>query len=82
MSGYLNDGVLLYVNQLIDWDSFYRWSQGRDVDTAAERDALVEILETAAGVCSEIESSSRECWDQVAELENGQVVYPEHIQKG
>jgi hypothetical protein len=82
MSGYLNDGVLLYVNQLIDWESFYRWSQGKDVDADAERAALVEILETAAGVCSEIEGFSREGWDQTAELKDGRIVYPDHIQKG
>ena len=62
MSGYLNEGILLYVNQLIDWESFYEWSQGKEVDAGAERAALVEILETAAGVCSEIETFSRDSW--------------------
>ena len=82
MSGYLNEGVLLYVNQLIDWDSFYRWRQGPDVDADSERAALVEILETAAGVCSEIQEFSREGWNHASELKDGTVIYPEHIQKG
>ncbi len=82
MSGYLNDAVLLYVNQLIDWDSYYQWSRGPGVDIEAERGALVEILETAAGVCSEIEGFTREGWHLAAKLEDGEVVYTEHIQKG
>ena len=82
MSGYLNEGILLYVNQLIDWENFYQWSQGSDVDVDAERAALVEILETAAGICGEIEGFSREGWEQAARLEDGEVVYPDHIQKG
>ena len=82
MSGYLNEGILLYVDRLIDWESYYQWRQGSDVDIDAERAALVEILETAAGICGEIEGFSREGWDQAARLEDGNVVYPDHIQKG
>ena len=82
MSGYLNGSVLLYVNQLIDWESFYAWSRGADVDVEAERAALVEILETTASICSEIEEFSRAGWEQAARLEDGEVIYPDHIQKG
>jgi oligoendopeptidase F len=49
---------------------------------AAERDALVGILETAAGICAEIEKDSREGWEEAARLDQGVVVYPDHIQKG
>ena len=82
MSGYLTDVVRLYVNELIDWDSYYAWSRGGEVDVDAERAALMEILETAAGVCSEIEGFSRETWDEAATLVDGEVVYPERIRRG
>ncbi len=82
MSGYLNESILLYINQLIDWDSYYTWRQGPGVDVEAERAALIEVLETAAGVCSEIEGFSRAGWAQPARLEDGEVIYPDHIQKG
>ena len=45
MSGYLNESILLYINQLIDWDSYYTWRQGPGVDVEAERAALIEVLE-------------------------------------
>jgi len=79
---YLNDGILLYVNELIDWESYYHWGKGPDVDVDAERAALVEVLETAAGVCSEIEGLTREGWHESARLEDGEVVYPDHIKRG
>jgi alkylation response protein AidB-like acyl-CoA dehydrogenase len=79
---YLSNAVLLYVNELIDWDSFYAWHKGPDVDVDSERAALVGILETAAGICAEIETDAREGWEQAARLENGEVIYPAHIQKG
>lgn len=82
MSSYLNDVIRLYVERLIDWDAYYRWYRGPDVDVAAERAALTEILETAAAVCSEIEGMAREGWHEAARLEDGEVVYPEHIRKG
>jgi hypothetical protein len=84
MSGYLNDAVRLYVNELIDWESYYRWYRGASissVDVDAERDALLEVLETAAGICSEIETFARDGWEDAAKLENGEVVYPDHIQR-
>jgi alkylation response protein AidB-like acyl-CoA dehydrogenase len=82
MSAYLNDAVLLYVKQLIDWDSYYHWRNGADVDVAAERAALLEVLETAAGICSEIEGPCRAGWHESAKLVDGEVVYPEHIRRG
>jgi alkylation response protein AidB-like acyl-CoA dehydrogenase len=82
MPGYLNDGVLLYVKELIDWETYFHLSKGEDVDLEAEKAALVEILDTAAKICAEIEGEAREGWEQSAKLEDGQVVYPPHIQKG
>ncbi len=82
MSDYLGDAILLYVNQLIDWDSYYHWRRGRDCDVEAERSALVEILGTAAGICSEIETMTRPGWSEAARLEDGEVIYPDHIRRG
>jgi alkylation response protein AidB-like acyl-CoA dehydrogenase len=82
MSAYLNDAVLLYVNQLIDWDSYYHWRKGPQVDVDAERSALVEVLETAASICAEMEQSTRAGWHEEARLEQGRVVYPDHIRRG
>jgi alkylation response protein AidB-like acyl-CoA dehydrogenase len=82
MSSYLNDAILLYINELIDWDSYYLWSKGVDADVDAERAALIEVLETAASVCAEIEGLAREGWHEAARLEDGEVVYPDHIRKG
>ncbi len=79
---YLSDAVRLYIDQLVDWDSYYRWQRGGDVDVDAERAALLEVLETAASVCSEIEELAREGWHEAARLEDGEVVYPEHIRQG
>ncbi len=82
MPGYLNDAVLLYTNQLVDWETPLRWRKGEAVDVDAERAAYVEVLETAAQICAEIEPEARAGWNEAARLENGEVIYPEHIERG
>ena len=82
MSAYLNDSVLLYVNKLIDWETYFHWRKGAQVDVAAERAALLEVLETAASICAEIEETARAGWHEAARLVDGQVVYPDHIRRG
>ncbi|MEE8582018.1 MAG: acyl-CoA dehydrogenase family protein [Myxococcota bacterium] len=82
MSSYLNDGVLLYLNELVDWETPLRWRKGEGVDVEAERAAFIEVLETAARICEEIEPEARAGWDQCARLEGGEVVYPPHIERG
>lgn len=82
MSRYLNDVVRLYMKQLADWESYFRWRKGEGSDAVAERDALMEVLETTARICEEIEPSTREGWYENARLEDGRVVVPPHIQKG
>lgn len=71
MSSYLNDGVLLYLNELVDWETPLRWRKGEGVDVEAERAAFIEVLETAARICEEIEPEARAGWDQCARLEGG-----------
>ncbi len=82
MSRYLNDVVRIYLDELIDWESMLRMRKGADVDVAAEKAALFEVLQTAAAICSEIEPTAREGWEKASELVDGEVVYPPHIQAG
>ncbi len=82
MSGYLHDGILLYVNRLIDWDSYFRYRRGDDADIDAERAALVGVLETCADICQQIETPSREQWEEPAKLVDGKVVLPPPMQMG
>jgi alkylation response protein AidB-like acyl-CoA dehydrogenase len=82
MAGYLSDATLLYLNHLIDWDFYFRLRKGDDVDVEAEKAALLEVLETAAKICAEIEPEAREGWQVAAVLKDGQVVVPGHIRRG
>ncbi|MCG8592585.1 MAG: acyl-CoA dehydrogenase family protein [Proteobacteria bacterium] len=80
--GYLNDGIRLYLQSLVDWDTYFRLRKGDDVDVEQEVAALQEVLETAAQICEEIAEETRPGWYEAARLEDGQVVYPEHIRRG
>jgi alkylation response protein AidB-like acyl-CoA dehydrogenase len=79
MSGYLNDVVRLYLDELVDWESYFAWTKGPESDPEAEREALVTVLETAASLCEEIEPTARAGWEEAARLEDGEVVHPPHI---
>lgn len=81
MSAYLNDAVLLYLRDLIDWESYFSWRKGEASDVYVDRAALHEVLETAAAICAEQEPKLREGWEQSAALEDGDVVYPPHIEE-
>jgi alkylation response protein AidB-like acyl-CoA dehydrogenase len=81
MSSYLNDVVRVYLNELVDWENYFRWVKGAGVDVDAEREALHQILETAADICQSLEGEARAGWDQEARLEDGRVVYPPHIER-
>jgi hypothetical protein len=82
MAGYLHDGILLYLNQRVDWEEYYRLRRGEGVDASAERAALLGVLETAAEICQKIEAEAREGWEEPAVLENGRVVVPAYVQRG
>jgi alkylation response protein AidB-like acyl-CoA dehydrogenase len=82
MAGYLNDAILLYINQLVDWDSYFRLKKGEDVDVRAEREALVGVLQTAAEVCRETEAEARAGWGEDPTLVDGEVVIPDHMRRG
>ena len=81
MAGYLNSAVRLYLQELIDWDSYFNWCKGEAADVEADSNALWEVLETAAQICVGIEADARAGWAEEAKLENGKVVYPPHIAK-
>ncbi len=82
MAEYLHDGILLYLSDLVDWRSYYRLRKGDEVDVEAERAALLGVLETSAEICAKIEPESRAGWDRPARLVDGEVVLPEHTQRG
>ena len=79
MSAYMGDAVLLYLQELIDWESYFNWRKGESSDVEIDRAALQEVLETAAQICSEQEPALRAGWYECAALEGGEVVYPPHI---
>lgn len=79
MSAYLSDVVLLYLQELIDWESYFSWRKGESSDVDAERAALREVLETAAQICEEVGPGLRASWEECARLEGDEVVYPEQI---
>lgn len=80
MRNYLHEGMLLYLDKLVDWDAYYRGTKGEGVDVQAEVGALRSILETAAEICAAHEPVARERWAETARLQNGEVVLPSHIQ--
>jgi alkylation response protein AidB-like acyl-CoA dehydrogenase len=82
MAGYLHDGLLIYLGELVDWETYFRQRKGDDVDAEAERAALIGVLETCAEICAQIEPEAREGWDQPVELVDGEPVPPPHIQAG
>ncbi|MCA9509907.1 MAG: acyl-CoA dehydrogenase family protein [Myxococcales bacterium] len=82
MGSYLNDIVRTYMDHMIDWESMLRLRKGDDVDVAAEKAALVEVLETAAAICEEIEPEARAGWENASRLVDGEVVYPPHVERG
>jgi alkylation response protein AidB-like acyl-CoA dehydrogenase len=79
MSAYLGDAALLYLQELIDWESYFKWRKGEASDVELDRSALREVLETAAQICSEQEPALRAGWEECARLEDGQVIRPAHI---
>ena len=60
MTDYLSDVVLLYLQELIDWESYFNWRKGEASDVEVDRAALREVLEPAAQICEEQEPALRE----------------------
>jgi alkylation response protein AidB-like acyl-CoA dehydrogenase len=81
MIPYLSRVVELYLQQMLPWDEFFELRGGLATDVRAERETLETVLQTAAKICSEFESSLRESWHQEAKLVDGEVVHPPAIAK-
>ncbi|MEO1936983.1 MAG: acyl-CoA dehydrogenase family protein [Myxococcales bacterium] len=81
MSAYLGDAVLLYLQELIDWESYFSWRKGEASDVEVERAALRDVLETGAQICEEMEPALRAGWDECATLVDDEVIYPPHIKE-
>ncbi len=81
MSTYMGDAVLLYLQELIDWESYFHWRKGEAGDVDVDRAALQEVLETAAQICEEQEPKLRAGWYECARLEGDEVIFPPHIQE-
>ncbi|MDJ0789221.1 MAG: acyl-CoA dehydrogenase family protein [Myxococcota bacterium] len=82
MAAYLNDGMLLYLDHLVDWDTYFRWTKGDDADVDTEVETLRVIAQTAAEICESIAPEAREGWEEAARLEDGEVAVPGHIARG
>ncbi len=81
MSAYLGDAVLLYLQELIDWEAYFNWRKGGSVDVEAEQGALRDVLEAGAQICEEQEPALRAGWYESASLKDGVVEYPSHIEE-
>lgn len=82
MIPYLSDAVRFYLRDGVDWDTYFAMRKGAAADPAAEREALAEILGTAARLCAALEPELRAGWAEAARLVDGEVVVPPHIARG
>ena len=82
MIPYLSDSIRFYLRDGVDWETYFAMRKGGEADPQVEREALAEIVDTAAKLCSGMEPAMRAGWAQAARLENGEVVYPPHIEQG
>jgi hypothetical protein len=73
--------VDLYLERLIDWETYWDLLVGPAADVAGERATLESVLASAARICTELEPELRAGWQASARLVGGEVVYPPHIRK-
>lgn len=82
MSDYFGPGMRLYLDKMIDWETFLRLRSPEDPDVAAEVGAYRTILETTAQLAASFEAESREHWHEEATLtEDGGATSPPHIRR-
>jgi alkylation response protein AidB-like acyl-CoA dehydrogenase len=77
-----NDDMRLFVDHRVDWERYFRWKRGADVDPAAEVETYKTIMQTAGEICAEIAAAARDHWHEEVRLENGLVVRPPRIDAG
>jgi alkylation response protein AidB-like acyl-CoA dehydrogenase len=79
---YFGAGMRLYLDHLIDWETYFSLRSGAGVDVEAEVGAYRTILETCASLASDFEKPARENWTAEAELtSDGGAVSPAHIRE-
>ncbi len=80
MSDYFTPTMRLYVDQLVDWESYLRLLHGSEPDVETELGAYRSVLETTAALAGSFERRAREHWHDEAELlPDGGAQPPAHI---
>jgi alkylation response protein AidB-like acyl-CoA dehydrogenase len=82
MSRYYASTMRLYVDHLVDWETYLRLRNGGTPDVESEVGAFRSILETAASLAQGFERRARDHWEDEAELvEDGGARPPAHIRE-
>ena len=82
MKDYFGTGMRLYLERLIDWETYFGLRTGEGADVEAEVGAYRTILETCAALAAEFEKPARENWAVEAEVTpDGGAVSPAHIRE-
>ena len=80
MPDYLGSGRRLYIDQLIDWETYFQLRDGHHADLEAEVGAYITILETTASLAESFQDAAREHWHEEARLtDDGGAESPPHI---
>ena len=80
MPDYFGSGRRLYIEKLIDWETFFQLRDGHHADLEAEVGAYNTILETTATLAESFQADAREHWAEEARLtEDGGAESPPHI---
>ena len=80
MSDFFTPSMRLYVDRLVDWDTYLRLLHGGTPDVASEVGAFRTVLETTAQLAQGFERRARESWHDEAELTpDGGARPPAHI---
>jgi alkylation response protein AidB-like acyl-CoA dehydrogenase len=82
MKDYFADGMRLYLDHLVDWETLLTLRSGECVDVESEVGAYRTILETCASLAADFETPARENWSVEAELTpDGGAVPPAHMRE-
>ncbi len=57
MAGYLHDGMALYLNELVDWETYYRLRKGDNVDRGSYQDRPLHVAGALPGQLRKTKSS-------------------------
>jgi hypothetical protein len=83
LASYLTEGMRLYLDRLVDWQTLLRLWKGDGVDVEAEVGAYRTMLETTAAIAEELAPECRRLWAEEGMLtEDGGAMSPPHIRAG